>query len=80
MGKVIKASFPKQSGSSGSFDEFFTKHNIRKAKDTILGLSNELQHKYGHFKATAAGNPTLVYGQGHDMKKHGEGKPYDDEE
>jgi hypothetical protein len=47
---------------------------LRMAKENVLKLANEIQAKHGKFKATYAGNPTLVYGQGHDMRKHGEGK------
>lgn len=50
--------------------------SLRRTKDAVLSESNRIAHEHGHFRATAAGKPTLAYGQGHDMRKHGEGKPY----
>jgi hypothetical protein len=49
--------------------------SLKRAKENVLSLSNEIAAKHGHFRASLAGEPKLVYGQGHDMAKHGEGKP-----
>lgn len=75
MGDIIKPRFPPLSGSR-SPEEFVVRHQLRNIKEKVLGEANRIDKEHGHFKASASGNPTLVYGEGHDMKHHGEGKPY----
>lgn len=53
-----------------------TQTKLRSIKEKVLSLSNEINAKHGHFRASVAGKPTLVYGEGHDMKKHGEGQSH----
>lgn len=73
MGKVVSSSFPRMTEPS-AVEHVIPTIKLRMAKEHILNEANRIHKEHGHFKASASGNPTLVYGEGHDMKHHGEGK------
>lgn len=75
MGKVVSGSFPPMT-EPRAVEHVIPTIKLRMAKEHILNEANRIHKEHGHFKASASGNPTLVYGEGHDMKHHGEGKPY----
>lgn len=78
MGKVVNASFPRMAEPS-AVEHVIPTIKLRMAKEHILNEANRIHKEHGAFKATLAGKPTQVYGQGHDMSQHGEGKPFDAE-
>lgn len=75
MGKVVQGSFPPMT-EPRAIEHVIPTIRLRMAKEHVLNEVNRITKEHGHFKATASGNPTLAYGKGHNMKQHGEGKPF----
>lgn len=74
MGKVVQGSFPPMT-EPRAVEHVIPTIKLRMAKEHVLNEVNRIHKEHGHFKASYSGKPTKVYGEGHDMKHHGEGKP-----